>query len=477
MASVTSRPPMRRTAALGPAIVLIIVFVTLVIVIVDALASKYLDGDPFDVEPLVFRLGPWSIDIVDKSPPFDFLILTLVGIAAVAIGSVILELLGTARQRHPAYKELDIHVDPTPGSALRIIVLVPAHNEAINLPITLPALMAQSRPPDQILVVADNCQDGTEDVARSLGAEVFVTQGNAHRKAGALNQALASLRESLTVSDVILVMDADTSLSPDFIAVAARHLEEYPGLHAIGGLFFGEPGHGLLGQLQRNEYLRYQLQIRHRRGRVFVLTGTASLFRAEVLTAVAEARGSLIPGIKGDVYDTAAITEDNEITIALKSLGFTMISPQECTVETELMPTWKALWVQRKRWQRGALDNLAEYGFTSATARYWGQQIGIAYGVVALVSAYLFLILAFLAMDRFYFYTFWLVVTAIFVIERTATVWAGGWPARLVAAPLVIEIAYSFFLQANFVSSMYDLARRKAQRWGHVQQEGLVDTS
>ena len=115
---------------------------------------------------------------------------------------------------------------------------------------------------------------------------------------------------------------------------------------------------------------------------------------------VAQARGTLIPGIQGEVYDTAAITEDNELTIALKSLGFGMISPQQCSVETELMPSWKALWIQRKRWQRGALDNLAEYGLTTATARYWGQQIGIAYGVVTLFSAYVFLVLATLAMDQ-----------------------------------------------------------------------------
>ena len=48
---------------------------------------------------------------------------------------------------------------------------------------------------------------------------------------------------------------------------------------AVGGLFYGEEGHGLIGQFQRNEYLRYGREIRRRRGRVFVLTGTASMFR------------------------------------------------------------------------------------------------------------------------------------------------------------------------------------------------------
>ena len=72
-----------------------------------------------------------------------------------------------------------------------------------------------------------------------------------------------------------------------------------PDLIAVGGIFEGEDGGGLVGQLQRNEYTRYRRYIGRRRGRVFVLTGTASLFRAYALRAVAEARGTLIPGPTG----------------------------------------------------------------------------------------------------------------------------------------------------------------------------------
>ena len=54
---------------------------------------------------------------------------------------------------------------------------------------------------------------------------------------------------------------------------------------------------------------------------MFVLTGTASVIRGYALRAVAEARGSLIPGPPGKVYDTLALTEDNELTLALKTLG------------------------------------------------------------------------------------------------------------------------------------------------------------
>ena len=81
---------------------------------------------------------------------------------------------------------------------------------------------------------------------------------------------------------------------------------------AVAGLLDGEDGFGLIGQFQRNEYTRYQRDLRRRRGRVFVPTVTASVVRPRALRAVAEERGQLLPGMPGDVYDTIALTEDNE---------------------------------------------------------------------------------------------------------------------------------------------------------------------
>jgi cellulose synthase/poly-beta-1,6-N-acetylglucosamine synthase-like glycosyltransferase len=252
-----------------------------------------------------------------------------------------------------------------------------------------------------------------------------------HKKGGALNQALRHLLPTMDPRDAVLVMGADTSLVPEFLEVAAANLEDDPELAAVGGIFFREPGHGLIGQFQRNEYSRYSNQIRARRGRVLVLTGTATLFRAGAMKDVAAARGVFIPGNPGAVYDTSALTEDNELTLALKSLGGTMMSPRECKVVTELMPTWRNLWRQRKRWQRGALENLGAYGMTRATLRYWVQQIGIGYGVVALNAALLLLLTTFLAIDNWIWFRFWTAVGLVFAIKRTLTAWSTGWRGRL----------------------------------------------
>lgn len=357
---------------------------------------------------------------------------------------------------------------------LSVTALIPACNEEVHLPTTLAALYGQSMPPDQVWVIADNCTDRTADIARAKGANVYTTVDNRYRKAGGLNQMLTQLLPTMGPHDAVLVMDADTIIVSDFIERAAAELQAVPDLDAVGGVFFGDSSPGLLAQLQRNEYQRYARQISRRKGDVFVLTGTASLFHADALAAVASSRGTVLPGEVGQVYDTISLTEDNELTLAMKTLGARLLSPRGCRVRTELMPTWRDLWNQRQRWQRGALENIGMYGVASATARYWLQQLGLGYGVIALMSYLALTALSFVAFGVFTVVLFWVVVGALFAVERTVTVWEGGWPARLVAAPLLIELVYAIFLQAVYVKSLFDIASGRSKSWNAARVERSV---
>ncbi|THV37116.1 glycosyltransferase [Glycomyces buryatensis] len=347
-------------------------------------------------------------------------------------------------------------------------VFIPAHNEEKRLPATLASLAQQTVAPDRIVVVADNCTDTTPDIARSAGVEVFFPVDNREKKAGALNQAIAGMLPTFGPNDVVMVMDADTYFASDkFIESAVRRMTDDRAMMAIGGLFLGEQGHGLLGQFQRNEYTRYTREIKRRRGRVFVLSGTASVFRPAALRAVAESRGTLLPGVHGDVYDTIALTEDNELTLAIKSLGGLMISPHECTVITELMPTWRQLWRQRLRWQRGALENLSAYGVTPTTTRYWAQQIGIGYSAVALASYFSLMGITVMAIDSWVWFPFWGCLSMVFAIERIVTVWRGGWRARLLAAMVLPELVYDLYIEVVFLKGVGDMVFGRSATWGH----------
>jgi cellulose synthase/poly-beta-1,6-N-acetylglucosamine synthase-like glycosyltransferase len=436
--------------------------------------ATFTAGDEQPFSPVVVSLGPLDLALAGGRPSNDVLLAAVLTMVTIAAGAVALEVAGAIRLLHSQDRRRLVAVMPAPpreptGEPVHITILIPAHNEEATLPTTLAALREQRRAPDRIVVVADNCTDRTVAIASEFGVEAFETVDNAHRKGGALNQALAWLLPDLGPDDAVMVMDADTTLGPDYLETAARCLDDDATLEAVGGLFFGEPLPGLIGLLQRNEYTRYSREIARRSGRVFVLTGTASVFRAETLRAVAEARGVCLPGGEGQVYDTDSLTEDNELTIALKSLGAPMRSPRGCSVVTELMPTWRNLWKQRLRWQRGALENVAAYGITTATARYWAQQVGIAYGAIALYCYLALMLVTALAADQLVLFVFWGLIGAIFVAERTATVWSQGWRSRVLAAVILPELLYAAFLQAVFVRGLFDILVARHASWGHVQ--------
>jgi len=424
--------------------------------------------------------GIWRV-FYDTEMPAPRVMLAAVGVAlllAAAVAGLERRLLTRARRtedgvRMPLAPRLVMaQTRGEYAGPVTITVLIPAHNEEGCISETLASLLSQSVPPARIVVVADNCTDATVRLSREAGVEVFETLHNTHKKAGGLNQALRQILPGQGDNDCVMVMDADTTLDPGFLEGAIRRLTDDRALMAVGGLFYGEDGFGLIGQFQRNEYTRYQRDLRRRRGRVFVLTGTASVFRPRALRAVADERGKALPGIPGDVYDTVALTEDNELTIALKTLGALMISPRECTVVTEVMPSWSALWAQRLRWQRGALENLGAYGMRPQTFRYWMQQLAIGYGVIALGSYLLLIILMLLATSDWVWFPFWIGIGLVFTLERVVTVWRGGWRARLLGLSLFPELCYAMFLNLVYLKGIVDLSLARQATWKHVVQTG-----
>ena len=468
---------MRRFA--GLAVVLSTLGLAAVVVLVIALAHPR----PF-WDPAVTRI--FGIDVhYDLHAPAVWIIVAAVVIAVAAgLGVAVQESRAANRtrralpeqQRHPlAPRRIMALTRGQFAGEMTITALIPAHNEEDCIAATLASLGRQTTPPDRIVVVADNCTDRTVEIARAAGVEVIETVGNTAKKAGALNQALAQILPGQGDNDTILVMDADTEISGErFLETARRRMTADRALMAVGGLFHGEAGPGLLRQFQRNEYTRYGREIERRRGKVFVLSGTASVFRPAALRAVAEARGRSLPGVPGDIYDTVALTEDNEITIAIKTLGGLIVSPSECTVTTELMPNWSMLWKQRLRWQRGALENLSAYGVTPTTVRYWSQQIGIGYSVIAL-TAYLSLLVIFaLSIDQWVWFAFWTLIGALFVAERVVTVWRGGWKARILAALVLPELLYDLFIDVVFVKGVIDMAFGRNATWSHVGTEATT---
>ena len=110
---------------------------------------------------------------------------------------------------------------PCPPSPHRYAVLIAARNEAAVIGGLLDSLRQQTYDPTllTVFVVADNCTDGTADIARRRGAVVYERFNHINVGKG---YALDFLTQHIKADypdgfDGYFVFDADNVLSPDYI--------------------------------------------------------------------------------------------------------------------------------------------------------------------------------------------------------------------------------------------------------------------
>jgi cellulose synthase/poly-beta-1,6-N-acetylglucosamine synthase-like glycosyltransferase len=351
----------------------------------------------------------------------------------------------------------------------RVVALVPAAPNAV-LPETLGKLAAQARRPDRVIVIVNNCGDQTAAMAaqaRQLGAEALIMEGaNPQMKSGALNYALERVLPSLADDDAILVQDSDSFLDPEFISVTARKLAD--GYAAAGGNFRGREGGGMVGWFQSNEYARYARDTARKQGNVLCITGVGTLFRVSALRAVAAAiKSGRLPGAAGGhIYSYATITEDNWMTLALKHLGYRVVSPKDATMSTEVMPTWGKLARQRLRWKRGAFEDLLNFGLTRHTVKGWGFQVVAILGILATLAYFATLLAS--PWLGFHLHTLFLSITMLYAVERAVTVRSRGWKVMLLSATVLPEWGYDLFLQAVQLRALTGIMLRTRKSWGTV---------
>jgi poly-beta-1,6-N-acetyl-D-glucosamine synthase len=348
-----------------------------------------------------------------------------------------------------------------------IVALIPAHNEAEWITSVVRNLASQTRPPDRIIVMSDNSTDDTVALAGAAGAEVWESAGNAHKKAGALNQALDRILDELDDSDYVFVQDADTMPAPRWLEVAGAWAQRHPGA-VISGRYASPPtGRSLLRIVQENEFARDGRAINRRGNQTRIVVGTSALFSVGTLRALIRARlDGTLPGPRvGEVYSTASITEDYELTLALKTLGFATLSPPECDAVTDVMPTIRELWRQRIRWQRGAFTDLHTYGLNRVTAWYYAAQGLWTFGMltVVLIVAQIALVVA--LTGHFSPAPVWIATLPLFIAHRILTVQRTGAKGMLVAAALIPETAYDFFRYGVYLSCAWRAITGRETQW------------
>ncbi len=231
--------------------------------------------------------------------------------------------------------------------------VVPAHNESVGIGATVKSLSTVAYPTElfRVIVVADNCSDDTATKAREAGALVLERQNKELRGKG---YALAHAFEHVLkegVSDAVVVVDADTLVSPNLLDAFAARLGA--GSVAVQAHYGVQNPHASW----RTRLMRIALSMFHQvrsigRERLKVsagLRGNGMCFRTSLLEEVP--------------HDAYSLVEDLEYGIRLGRRGFRVAYAWEADVLGEMVSGGKASVSQRNRWEDGRAQMLKQHGW------------------------------------------------------------------------------------------------------------------
>lgn len=232
------------------------------------------------------------------------------------------------------------------GDRPRCAVLVPAHDEEGVIGRTLGTIAPQLKPGDRLIVVADNCSDGTAVEAAAAGAEVVERRDATRRGKGyALAAGVDHLRGDPPA--VVVTIDADCSVEPGALdALAAAAAKTGRAQQAIFLMYPPDPRN------VKNVISAFAFMVKNlarpagmdRLGLPVPLTGSGMAFPWVVIAGAQLASGDLV--------------EDLSLGLDLAARGEAPMLCPRARVTSMLPESGAAAAKQRTRWEHGYLQTL-----------------------------------------------------------------------------------------------------------------------
>jgi hypothetical protein len=230
---------------------------------------------------------------------------------------------------------------------VRFLTLIPAHDEALVIGACLAALLADRRPDDPVVVVADRCTDETAAIARRMGAIVLERGPDAAPGRAAARQAGLELARGLSDWDTVLMVDADSIVEPGFYDACERMLAS--GADAVQARSEGAPGTSFAAEASVAAFTLQGVTIprgRDRLLRAVRLRGTGMAVRRDV--------------VLGHRFHAPA-SEDLFFTIDLLLAGVRCRHVDAARLRSAGAPNWHAFGGQKVRYEAGRMAGARAY--------------------------------------------------------------------------------------------------------------------
>lgn len=237
----------------------------------------------------------------------------------------------------------------------KFLLILPAHNEEAVIGNLINSLKELDYPKDlyEITVIADNCTDQTEKIAKDLGVKTFVRNEedpNKKTKGYALQKFLRTVLDDPKMDyDAFCVFDADNIVDKNFLKVMNKHLcqgeEVVQGYRDIKNPTDSwiSAGYAIFYWMMN----RFYHLARYNAGLSPLINGTGFMVKFDA--------------IRETGWNTNTLTEDIEFSLKTiiqgKKLGWAV----DAICYDEQPVKFKPSWSQRQRWTMGHIQILNEY--------------------------------------------------------------------------------------------------------------------
>ncbi len=231
----------------------------------------------------------------------------------------------------------------------KVSIIVPSYNEEETMALTIKSLSRIKYPNIEFLIISDGSTDNTaKEAKKAIGTDKrfrFIDRKENIGKAATINQGI-----SLAKGTFIAEMDADSMVEPDVIEKVLPYFDN----EKVGAVTVSVMVHKpkkFLHKLVDLEFiigLSLFLKVFSFFNCVQVTPGPFSMYRKKVLDSIGG-------------FDESNITEDLEIAYRIHKAGYEIENCMEARVYTTVPPTFKTLYVQRRRWYSGAIQTLFQH--------------------------------------------------------------------------------------------------------------------
>lgn len=245
---------------------------------------------------------------------------------------------------------------PVPSSDYRdgeqftkMAILMPAHNEELVIKDTLSILIPTLKTHHQTVVIADNCNDRTAEMARSAGAIVIERQDpNLKGKGYALDYGLQFIASD--PPEVVVFIDADCQVDNNTIPLLTQQAIA-TGKPVQATYLMAKPNH----PSPKDSISAFAFKVKNlvrsrgmvRLGLPCLLAGTGMAFPWSVIRSINIANSEIV--------------EDMKLGLDLSILGYSPIFCPNALVTGNLPQNTEAAKSQRTRWEHGHLQTLLTY--------------------------------------------------------------------------------------------------------------------